>query len=44
MAAVPSGDEEKLNPFISLERHGFATSNKHEMALFFISCSIPTTS
>ena len=34
MAAIPSGDEEKLNPFCSLERHGFATSNKHEMALF----------
>ena len=32
MAAIPSGDEEKQNPFCSLERHGFATSNKHEMA------------
>ena len=34
MAAIPSGDKEKQNPFCSLERHGFATSNKHEMALF----------
>ena len=34
MAAVPSGDEEKQNPFCSLERHGYATSNKHETAHF----------
>ena len=29
-----AGDEEKQNPFCSLERHGYATSNKHETALF----------
>ena len=35
MAAIPSGDEEKQNPFCSLERHGFATSNTHFFDFLF---------
>ena len=34
MAAIPSGDEEKQNPFCSLERNGFAMLKKYEMVLF----------